>query len=75
MEIRHDSIRDLSFIDLLREHGIALVCPDTVKWPRLMDVTADFAYCRLHGSRELYRSGYRARSFEADATSNVNRPL
>ena len=23
-----------------------------------MDVTADFVYCRLHGSRELYRSGY-----------------
>jgi uncharacterized protein YecE (DUF72 family) len=23
-----------------------------------MDLTADFAYCRLHGSEELYRSGY-----------------
>jgi len=23
-----------------------------------MDLTADFVYCRLHGSRELYRSGY-----------------
>lgn len=23
-----------------------------------MDVTADFVYCRLHGSQELYASGY-----------------
>jgi uncharacterized protein YecE (DUF72 family) len=58
MEVRHESFRDPAFVDLLREHEIALVCADTVKWPRLMDVTADFVYCRLHGSRELYRSGY-----------------
>jgi uncharacterized protein YecE (DUF72 family) len=60
IEIRHDSFRDPAFIDLLREYRVALVCADTVKWPRLMDVTADFVYCRLHGSRELYRSGYNA---------------
>jgi uncharacterized protein YecE (DUF72 family) len=58
MELRHESFRDPAFVDLLRAHEIALVCADTVKWPRLMDVTADFVYCRLHGSRELYRSGY-----------------
>jgi uncharacterized protein YecE (DUF72 family) len=29
-----------------------------VSWPRLVDATADFVYCRLHGSRELYASGY-----------------
>lgn len=58
MEIRHESFRDAGFIDLLREHGVALVCADTVEWPRLMDLTADFAYCRLHGSSELYRSRY-----------------
>ena len=58
IEIRHDSFRDPAFIDLLAAHGVALVCADTVKWPRLMDLTADFAYCRLHGSTELYRSRY-----------------
>lgn len=31
---------------------------DTVEWPLLMDVTSDFVYCRLHGSEELYASGY-----------------
>jgi uncharacterized protein YecE (DUF72 family) len=58
IEIRHESVCTPAFIDLLRRHGIALVCADTVDWPLLMDVTADFAYCRLHGSTELYRSGY-----------------
>lgn len=58
VEIRHDSFRDKAFVDLLAEHGVALVCADTVEWPRLMDLTADFVYCRLHGSTELYRSRY-----------------
>jgi uncharacterized protein YecE (DUF72 family) len=57
-EIRHESFVDADFIDLLREHEIGLVCADTVEWPLLMDVTADFVYCRLHGSEELYVSGY-----------------
>ena len=58
LEIRHDSFRCAEFIDLLRAHDVALVCADSPAWPRLMDVTADFVYCRLHGSRELYASGY-----------------
>ena len=58
MEIRHESFRDADFIALLRRYGVALVCADTVDWPLLMDVTADFVYCRLHGSVELYNSGY-----------------
>ena len=27
-------------------------------WPYAEDVTADFVYLRLHGSEELYASGY-----------------
>ncbi len=57
-EIRHESFRCEAFIELLRAHNVALVCADSVQWPRLMDVTADFVYCRLHGSEELYASGY-----------------
>jgi uncharacterized protein YecE (DUF72 family) len=58
LEVRHDSFRDPAFIRLLRRHRVALVCADTVDWPLLMDVTADFVYVRLHGSEELYASGY-----------------
>jgi len=58
IEIRHDSFRTPDFIALLRRHRIGLVCADTVEWPLLMDLTADFVYCRLHGSEVLYASGY-----------------
>jgi uncharacterized protein YecE (DUF72 family) len=42
----------------LRRHNIALVFADAVDWPYAEDVTADFLYLRLHGSEELYASGY-----------------
>jgi uncharacterized protein YecE (DUF72 family) len=58
IEIRHESFRNAEFIELLRKYNVALVCADTVEWPRLMDLTSDFVYCRLHGSEELYASGY-----------------
>jgi uncharacterized protein YecE (DUF72 family) len=58
MEIRNETFRDPAFIALLRKYGVAVVCADTVEWPRLMDVTSDFVYCRLHGSEVLYTSGY-----------------
>jgi len=58
MEIRNKTFATPEFIELLREHDVALVCADTVEWPRLMDVTSDFVYCRLHGSEVLYASGY-----------------
>lgn len=64
VEIRHQSFVTPEFIHLLREQDIALVCADTVGWPRLMDLTSDFVYCRLHGSQELYVSGYDDQSLD-----------
>lgn len=64
VEIRHESFRDKAFIALLRSHDIALVCADTVEWPHLMDVTSDFLYCRLHGSEQLYASGYNSSALD-----------
>jgi len=58
IEIRNKSFVNTEFIELLRRHKIALVFADTVEWPRLMDVTCDFVYCRLHGSEKLYANGY-----------------
>lgn len=59
LEVRHSSYETPAFVDLLREHDIALVCADTAgKWPMVDDVTADFVYVRLHGADELYVSGY-----------------
>lgn len=58
MEIRNQTFVAPEFISLLRKHDIGLVCADTVEWPRLMDLTSNFIYCRLHGSEVLYASGY-----------------
>lgn len=78
IEIRHAGFREPRFIDLLRRHNVALVCADTVDWPLLMDLTADFAYCRLHGSTELYKSRYSQAEIErwagrVDAWANGRR--
>ncbi|MBV9990539.1 MAG: DUF72 domain-containing protein [Alphaproteobacteria bacterium] len=64
LEVRHDSFKTPQFVALLRKHRIALVCADTVEWPLLTDVTADFVYCRLHGSEQLYTSGYDASALD-----------
>jgi uncharacterized protein YecE (DUF72 family) len=64
VEIRHPSFVVPEFIALLRKHKVALVCADTVEWPLLMDVTSDFVYCRLHGSKVLYSSGYSSPAIE-----------
>jgi uncharacterized protein YecE (DUF72 family) len=58
VEIRDESFACEEFVRLLRRHDVALVVADTVAWPLLFDVTADFVYVRLHGSEELYASGY-----------------
>jgi uncharacterized protein YecE (DUF72 family) len=58
VEIRHESFAVPEFIQLLRQHNIGSVVADTVEWPLLMDLTTDFVYCRLHGSEQLYASGY-----------------
>jgi uncharacterized protein YecE (DUF72 family) len=58
MECRHKSFATPEYIALLRKYGVALVVADSVKWPVMMDITADIIYCRLHGSEKLYPEGY-----------------
>jgi len=63
VEIRHPSFRCKEFVSLLRRHGIGLVVADTAgKWPKMLDVTADFVYVRLHGDVKIYTSGYTKRA-------------
>jgi uncharacterized protein YecE (DUF72 family) len=58
-EVRHPQAITPEFVALLRAHGAGLVFADTAgKFPYSEDVTADFIYIRLHGSKQLYASGY-----------------
>jgi uncharacterized protein YecE (DUF72 family) len=58
-EPRHESFFSSDFLGLLGKYNAALTFADTAgRWPYAEDLTADFAYIRLHGSTELYASGY-----------------
>ncbi len=58
IEIRHESFETPAFIDLQRDHGVAVVIAETARrWPMIEDITADFIYLRLHGDKVLYRGG------------------
>jgi uncharacterized protein YecE (DUF72 family) len=66
VEFRHESFLTERFVALLRRHNVALVIADVAsKYPTAEDVTADWVYVRLHGSRRLYASGYTPREIEA----------
>lgn len=64
VEVRHKSFACEEYVELLRKYEVALVVADTPVWPRLFDITADFMYCRLHGSEKLYSSGYTPEAIE-----------
>jgi uncharacterized protein YecE (DUF72 family) len=69
LEVRHPDFTTPEFLDLLRANDIALVIADTAgKFPYLEDVTAGFAYVRLHGDVELYTSGYAPSALDTWAT-------
>ncbi|MGF2947921.1 DUF72 domain-containing protein [Microbacterium alcoholitolerans] len=59
IEPRSHSFDDPRLRTLLRRHGVALTVADTAgRWPRFEPNDADLVYVRLHGSAELYASGY-----------------
>jgi uncharacterized protein YecE (DUF72 family) len=66
IEIRHPSFMNDEFVSLLKKHDIGLVVADTAgKWPKMLHVTSDFVYVRLHGDVKIYTSGYSGRALAA----------
>jgi uncharacterized protein YecE (DUF72 family) len=66
IEVRHESFHTRKFFQLLEEHNVAFCISDTAgKYPSLAyEITADFTYIRLHGSRVLYASCYTREELE-----------
>lgn len=59
LEPRSATFADPGFAELLREREVSLTVADTADtFPMFDEVTADHVYVRLHGSQELYLSGY-----------------
>ncbi|WP_307387038.1 MULTISPECIES: DUF72 domain-containing protein [Microbacterium] len=66
LEPRSASFSDPRAAEILRAHGVALVLADTAgRWPVFDALTADHVYVRLHGSTELYASGYAGQELDA----------
>jgi len=65
IEVRHPSWLNSEFFRQLEENNTAFCISDTAgRYPFREEITADFAYIRLHGSRTLYASEYTQEELE-----------
>jgi uncharacterized protein YecE (DUF72 family) len=58
VEVRHESFRDPAFVAMARAAGVAIVFGDSPDYPCVADLSGDFAYARLQGTREEEPAGY-----------------
>ena len=58
VEVRHDSFKDKAFVQMCRDHGVAIIFAADSEFPTIGDVTADFVYARLMGTQEKEKLGY-----------------
>lgn len=58
LEVRRESWLCPELVRIARNHGVALVFADSGEWPWTEELTAGFAYLRLHGSPDTYSSDY-----------------
>lgn len=65
LEVRHESFLAPEFVDLLRDHGIAVAVADSDDYPAMADATADFVYARLQRSSEDHDAGYATADLDA----------
>lgn len=65
VEIRHSSWLTSEFFTQLQHKNTAFCISDTAgRYPYQEEITADFVYIRLHGSRKLYASEYTKEELE-----------
>jgi uncharacterized protein YecE (DUF72 family) len=65
VEVRHDSFKVPEFVELAREHGIAIVVADKEDAPLIADITAPFVYLRLQRTSEAAKTGYAPKELDA----------
>lgn len=58
LEVRHESFRCREFVAAARAAGVAIVFADSVDYPEIADLSADFVYVRLQRTRETEPAGY-----------------
>lgn len=60
IEVRHASFAVPQFVELMREHTVAVALVDSDKHPLIADVTGDCVYLRLERTAEAIDTGYAA---------------
>jgi uncharacterized protein YecE (DUF72 family) len=65
IEVSHASFAVPEFVELMREHGVALAFIDSEDIPSAFDLTADFVYARLRRGVASEPTGYPQRALEA----------
>ena len=58
LEVRDDALLTDAVARRCRDHGVALATSHSSRWPWTEELTAGFAYVRLHGPGDLYASAY-----------------
>lgn len=58
VEVRHDSFKHPAFVALCRKYGVAIVFAADGEFPLIGDVTADFVYARIMGTKPTEKLGY-----------------
>ena len=58
VEVRHDSFKDKAFVELCRDHGVAIITGADSDFPVIADVTAEFVYVRAMGTQDKEKLGY-----------------
>jgi uncharacterized protein YecE (DUF72 family) len=58
VEVRHDSFKDKAFVALCRKYGVAIITGADSDFPVIADVTADFVYVRIMGTKAGEKLGY-----------------
>jgi len=63
-EFRDESWCNEEIYQILKEKNIAWVIADSPHWPKRYEVTANFVYVRMHGSKTLFSSDYTKKELE-----------
>ncbi len=65
VEVRNDSFKTKDFIDLVKEHGVAVVTAVDSDYTQIGDVTAPFVYARIMGTDEKEKLGYPRKALDS----------
>jgi uncharacterized protein YecE (DUF72 family) len=58
VEVRHPSFRCAEFVELARDHEVAIVVAGDSEYPQIADPTAPFVYARIMGTKPKPKRGY-----------------